>query len=630
MSKEAIVSSEKQNIPYGLWNSPITPELISQGKRLEDVQCVPGSEGVIWIESLSGKSSLMLKYPNDAPSDLTGSLNPSGGVGYGGGAFCAGRDGVVFAEKNGRLYFKSYGPGEAKPITPGFGSAAAPAISCDGKWVIYVQTYEDRDVIALVDIEGKHWPTILASGADFYMQPTWSPRGDRIAWVEWNHPNMPWDKTSLCHTTIDLTQRRLSGEITRLNTPGASYLAPCFNPTGDQLAYLVNRGEKDELCLCDFQGHERILVNDKILLPPAWVQGERAIAWSPDGNLIYYIENDLAQTSLFAYDLTRGTAQPVSGLEAFSVVDQPSISTDGSIVLLAESNRLLKRVVMLKEGKLEVVARAQTDSIEPVYLPQSTKLTWRSSDGYEVQGLYYPPTHPSAQAAGAPPVIVYIHGGPTSQVMDGFNAEASYFTSRGYGYFVVNYRGSTGYGRAYRQALNGRWGDIDVQDTIEGCAHLIEKGLADPKKLVIKGGSAGGYTVLNCLVRHPGFFKAGLCSYGVSNLFLLDMETHKFEAHYNHSLVGALPEAAQKYHDWSPVFHADQIRDALAVFQGSEDKVVPPNQSESIVAFLKANRVPYVYRLYEGEGHGFRKSENILDYYKTVDVFLKQYVIFSV
>src|SRR5690606_1644007 len=126
---------------------------------------------------------------------------------------------------------------------------------------------------------------------------------------------------------------------------------------------------------------------------------------------------------------------------------------------------------------------------------------------------YYPPTHPSAQAAGAPPVIVYIHGGPTSQVMDGFNAEASYFTSRGYGYFVVNYRGSTGYGRAYRQALNERWGDIDVQDTIEGCVHLIEKGLADPKKLVIKGGSAGGYTVLNCLVRHPGFFKAGLCSY---------------------------------------------------------------------------------------------------------------------
>jgi len=624
------MTNEKQTIPYGLWNSPITPELISQGKSIEDVQYIPTSNGVVWIESLSGKASLMLKYPNDAPTNLTGSLNPAGGVGYGGGAFCAGRDGVVFAEKNGRLYFKSYGPGVAKAITPAFGSAASPAISPDGRWVIYVQTYEGRDVIALVDIEGKQWPTILASGADFYMQPTWSSKGDRVAWIEWHHPNMPWDETILCHSSIDLDNHRLSGEVTKLSTPGAAFFQPCFSPSGDQLAYLVNRSEKDELCLCDFNGNEQVLVREKILLPPAWVQGERTIAWSPDGGQLFYIQFDLGNASLFSYDLHKSASQPVAGLEQFSVMDQPSIATDGSIALLVESNQLPKRVVILKEGKLEVVARTQADSIEPGYLPKSTKLSWLSSDGVFVHGLYFAPTHPSVQAHVSPPTIVYIHGGPTSQVMDGFNAEASYFTSRGYAYFAVNYRGSTGYGRAYRQALNNRWGDIDVQDTIEGCAHLVEQGLADPKKLVIKGGSAGGYTVLNCLVRHSGFFKAGLCSYGVSNLFLLDMDTHKFEAHYNHSLVGALPEAAQKYHDWSPVFHADQICDALAVFQGSDDKVVPPNQSESIVALLKANKVPHIYRLYDGEGHGFRKSENILDYYKTVDVFLKQYVIFSI
>ena len=158
---------------------------------------------------------------------------------------------------------------------------------------------------------------------------------------------------------------------------------------------------------------------------------------------------------------------------------------------------------------------------------------------------------------------------------------------------------------------------------------MVDRGLADPSKLIIKGGSAGGYTVLNALVHHPGFFKAGICSYGVSNLFLLDMDTHKFEAHYTKSLVGTLPEAAEKFQDWSPVFHAEKIRDAMAVFQGAEDGVVPPEQSEAIVRQLRANRVPHVYKLYEGEGHGFRKKENLIDFYETIDQFLKQYVIFS-
>ena len=503
------MTTAKLNIPFGLWNSPITPEMISQGKRIEDVQVIPGSDGIVWIESLSGKSSLMVKFPNDAPSDLTGSFNPSGGVGYGGGAFCAGRDGVVFAEKNGRLYFKSYAPGEAIAITPGFGKVASPVISPDGKWVIYVQTYEERDVIALVDIEGQQWPTILASGADFYMQPTWSPRGDRIAWIEWNHPNMPWDETSLCHSAIDLTNHRVSGEVTKLSNPGAAYFQPCFHPSGDHLAYLVNRAEKDELCITSLDGSEQVLVSDKILLPPAWVQGERAIAWSSDGLQLYYVENNLGKTKLNKVDLNSGQSQPVLGLEQFSVVSQPSIAANGSIALLAESNTLPERVIVLREGKTEVIARSQADSIDPAYLPQATNLSWKSSDGAQVFGLYYPPTHPTAQADGAPPVIVYIHGGPTSQVMDGFMPEASYFTSRGYGYFAVNYRGSTGYGRSYPEALNGRWGDIDVQDTIEGCAHLIEQGLADPKKLVIKGGSAGGYTVLNAWSGTQDFLKQG-------------------------------------------------------------------------------------------------------------------------
>lgn len=256
-------------------------------------------------------------------------------------------------------------------------------------------------------------------------------------------------------------------------------------------------------------------------------------------------------------------------------------------------------------------------------------MDWISSDGARVYGTYYAPANRNYTAEGLPPMVVYIHGGPTSATRIGFDLDTSFFTSRGYAYLDVNYRGSTGFGRSYREALRGNWGKLDLQDAVEGARAVVNMGLADPSRLIIKGGSAGGYTVLNALIHYPGFFKAGLCSYGVSNLFTLEMDTHKFESHYNASLIGSLPEAAQKYHDFSPIFHADNIRDALAVFQGADDKVVPQSQSDSIVEALKANHVPHIYRVYPGEGHGFRKSESIIDFYGTIERFLLQYVIFS-
>ena len=202
-------------------------------------------------------------------------------------------------------------------------------------------------------------------------------------------------------------------------------------------------------------------------------------------------------------------------------------------------------------------------------------------------GTYYAPTNPEYTSDGLPPAIVYIHGGPTSEQPVTYSAERTYFTTRGYAWLEVNYRGSSGQGRTYLQALRSNWGLADREDAAGGANALISQGLADPHRLIIRGGSAGGYTVLNTLIHYPGLFKAGICLYGVSNLFSLAQDTHKFEAHYNDSLVGPLPEAAEKYHAWSPIFHASQINDALAIFQGSIDKVVPPSQSEEIVNALR-------------------------------------------
>ncbi len=250
-------------------------------------------------------------------------------------------------------------------------------------------------------------------------------------------------------------------------------------------------------------------------------------------------------------------------------------------------------------------------------------------DGGNVHGLFYPPVNPAFEGSGVPPLIVRVHGGPTSQAFNAFNSQAQFFTSRGYAVLDVNYRGSTGYGREYRNLLRGSWGIYDVQDAVSGAGYLADQNRADRARLVIIGGSAGGFTVLKALEDFPGFFKAGICLFGVSNQFTLAAETHKFEAHYSDTLLGPLPEAAQIYRERSPIFFVNKIQDPIAIFQGEIDTVVPRKQSDEVVASLQRRGVEHVYHVYPGEGHGFRKAETIEHFYQAVDQFLRQYVIFA-
>ena len=222
-----------------------------------------------------------------------------------------------------------------------------------------------------------------------------------------------------------------------------------------------------------------------------------------------------------------------------------------------------------------------------------------------------------------------IHGGPTGQSVACYNPATQFFVTRGYAVLDVNYRGGTGYGRAYMLALRERWGVCDVEDAVSAARYLGEAGIADPSRLVIYGGSAGGYTVLEALCRAPGTFRAGICLYGVSSLFGLAADTHKFEAHYLDLIVGPLPATAERYRERSPIFHADLIRDPVAIFQGAEDTVVPPAQSEEIVAALRRGGVPHTYQLYPGEGHGWRRPETIEAFYTAVEAFLRQHIIFA-
>ena len=620
----------KQQLPYGLWHSPVSPAMIASGIRMNDVQFSPDGKTLVWSQSQDGKTSLFAWRDGDAAWELNGEFNPSGAIGYGGGDFFAGNEGVIFCDRNGRLYSKPYETGLPMALTPGFGGCASPVLSPDGKTIFFAHTYEGRDLLACVPSDGSKWPNIVQQGADFYMQPTLSPDGSLLAWVEWDHPNMPWDGTRLMLGSLNedgfslKTVKQIAGD------ENMAAFQPVFSPDGSRLAWLENRSEFDDLVVLDLENQtRRVLIENQNLILPAWVQGLRTLNWAKDNSSIYYLLNQQGSFSLHEIELDSGNIKTID-TGNFTLLEQPTLAPDGSLAFIAQSATLSPRIVLLKDGKIRIIARSASDLLSSADFAKPQEFSWVSSDGVRVYGLYYPPTNACFTNDGAPPVVTYIHGGPTSQVENGFSMDAAFFTSRGYAYFAVNYRGSTGYGRSYRDALKGNWGILDMQDAVEGSQSLVETGLADPKKLVIKGGSAGGYTVLNALVHHPGFFKAGLCSYGVSNLFLLEMDTHKFEAYYTQSLVGSLPEVADKFHEWSPVFHAEKIRDAVAIFQGSDDKVVPPEQSESIVRLLKANKVPYEYKLYEGEGHGFRKKTNLVDFYETIDSFLKQHVIFSV
>jgi dipeptidyl aminopeptidase/acylaminoacyl peptidase len=637
---------------HGLWDSPISALSMARGLDFSDLAW--SEDGVLaWREMRSDMGVIMLQGPaGDAPRDLNNDYSVRARVGYGGGDFTLGHGFVYFAEADsGRLYRQPLQHGQALPVTPAFGNFASPCLSPDGRWLCFVHTYEDRDSLGIIDAAGKEWPRKLVGGDDFYMQPAWHPAGDRIAWIAWDQPNMPWDGTYL-----RLGQLRIvDGDLPRMESvetiagdEGTSIFQPLFAPSGRYLAYCSDSTGWWQLYLYDLErGQHRQLTNttDSDHALPAWVQGMRTYGFSPDGERLLFIRNWQGFASLWQLHLESGREEELILEGQFTWVDQiavaPQYGPHGGlrIALIASGSASPLKVISVdvpgretRVGKaiaVQVRRRASAEELSPDTYSPIQSLSWAGADGGQVHGLFFPPHNAAFEGSGAPPLIVRVHGGPTSQVRAYFNPPAQFFATRGYAFLEVNHRGSTGYGRPYWQALYGNWGLYDVEDAISGVRNLADQGLVDGRRAVIMGGSAGGFTVLQALVDHPGFFKAGVCLYGVANQFTLAADTHKFEARYLDKMLGPLPEAADLYRQRSPLFHSDRIQDPVIIFQGEDDQVVPRAQSDQIVASLQRRGVPHEYHLYPGEGHGFRKSETIEHYYHAVERFLKQYVIFA-
>ncbi len=624
--------------PYGLWPSPIQPIDLATSLRLADLAWdTTDTDGttLVWLEGRSDKGVLVCAPPGQAPRDLTSTLSVRARVGYGGGDFGVGSGYVYLVAQEGRLYRQALSGGMAQPITPQFGHMASPTPSPDGKWVVFVHTYEGTDCLAIVDAEGRNWPQKLVSGADFYMQPCWSPDGTCLAWIEWDHPDMPWDHTrlKLAHLDISGTLPVITQVETLVDRPDVALFQPQFSPNRRHLAYISDESGWSNLYLYDLRsGVHRALTTDMAEAGvPAWVQGLRTYGFHPSGNQIYYLRNERGFITLWVCDIeTSSTHAVLSPLNTYTHLSQIAISPSGELAFIASSATIGERIVSYVPGShnVQIHRRATTENVSPDCLTTPQPIQWNATNGEPVYGLYYPPAGPNSNKVRLP-TIIHIHGGPTGQATARYNAGAQFWTTRGYAWLEVNYRGSTGYGKSYMTALRGKWGVLDVEDALGGAQYLIDAELADPHKLVIMGGSAGGYTVLKTLVDHPGFFKAGVCLYGVANMFTLAADTHKFEAHYLDSLLGPLPQSSAIYRERSPIFNADRITDPLAVFQGEIDPVVPKSQSDSIVESLRRRGVPHEYHVYEGEGHGWRKQETIEQFYRAVERFLKQYVILA-
>jgi dipeptidyl aminopeptidase/acylaminoacyl peptidase len=612
--------------PYGSWTSPISAAQAA-AQRSGRNQAIISGGFIYWTENRpdeGGRVAVMRKSAGAPPEEATpAGFNCRTRVHeYGGGAFLA-NGSTLFCSKfeDQRMYRIDPGA-DPVPITP------VPSIESglryadgrltpDGKRILCVRESHRADgevsnEIVIIRTNGSVAPQTLVSGRDFYAAPRPSPDGKSIAWLEWDHPRMPWDGTELwlAHLTLEdslESPTRLAGG------PTESIFQPEWSPTG-VLHFVSDRTGWWNLYRWVDDRVDALLPMEAEFGSPAWHFGYSHYAFLPDGRIVaIYSTNGIDHLGWIPAEGRKWT--PIeTGLTSF---DPPSLHFDGGsgrLVFVGGAPDRPPAVFGLQfdSGKLETLSIIDPHLPDPGTISHPRPITFPTSGGQVAHALFYPPLNRDHQAPEntLPPLIVISHGGPTSNATSEFYLPLQFWTSRGFAVVDVNYRGSSGYGRAYRELLNGTWGVFDVEDCIAAARYLVDQGEADPERLIIRGGSAGGYTTLCALTFHDEF-AAGASYYGVADLETLARDTHKFESRYLDSLIGPYPQAIETYRQRSPIHFAGQLACPIILFQGLEDLVVPPSQAETMVAALEAKHLPHAYLAFEGEAHGFRREENI-------------------
>jgi dipeptidyl aminopeptidase/acylaminoacyl peptidase len=606
--------------PYGSWRSPIDPEAVAAGGRRLAPPTIAADGAVWWAEgrpSEGGRMALMRRPPGGEPEEVTAAgANVRTRVHeYGGGAWTlAGEDLFLFVEfADQRLYRQRLGEEPvaitADPEVAGGLRYADLRLTPDGTTVICVREVhgegETENEIVALPFDGSGSPTVLASGRDFYSFPRVSPDGRWLAWTCWDHPDMPWDGTELWLAPLrDPAEAQLIAGGRQ-----ESIFQPEWDPQG-RLHFVSDRDGWWNLYRREGESIEQLTAEQAELGHPQWLFGGATYAFLPDGSIVL-VRCDRGEEHLFL--LEPGGERPRDLGLPFTSFGFPSLSVRGTRVAFAAATPDYETSIVqldLAGGDPELVRAASEEQVDEGCVSIPRAIEFPTGDGETAHGFYYPPANAGfrAPAGELPPLIVQSHGGPTSHATPALDREYLFWTSRGFGVVDVNYRGSSGYGRAYRQRLRGGWGVVDTEDCVAAARHLAAAGEVDGARLAIRGGSAGGYATLCALVFHDEF-AAGASYYGVADAETLAADTHKFESRYLDGLIGPYPEEKELYRERSPINFAERLRAPVILFQGLDDEVVPPIQSETMVTALRRNGVPHAYLAFEGEAHGFRRSE---------------------
>jgi len=607
--------AEVRTAPYGTWASPVTSEaIVGLSVGLSEL-AVDGAD-LYWLESRpseAGRTVLVRRGADGGRSDVTPApFNLRTRVHeYGGGAYAVAGGLVCFSNfADGRLY-RLEPDGAPVPITPERPWRYADLVFDPGRARLLCVREdhgtggEPANSLVAVALDGSGIET-LAAGADFYAAPRLSPDGGSLTWLTWDHPSMPWDESRLWLARLGGDGR--PGEAAPVaGGPGVSVFQPAWSPDG-LLHYIDDRSGWWNLYRRRGGADESLHPSEIELGRPLWQLGMEAYGFLEAGKIVCRpVTDGIARLSVLDRSGLRAPETPFAWIEALRpMADRVAVIATGPAAPPCVA------LVEPESGAVEVLKASSSLTLDPADISEGRPVWFDSGQGKRAQCFYYPPVNAGFRAPEGerPPLIVRSHGGPTSSAHNGLSLAIQFWTSRGFAVADVNYGGSTGFGRAYRQRLDGQWGLVDVEDCIAAARHLAAQGLADPERLIIRGGSAGGYTTLCALTFHK-LFKAGASLYGIGDLMALAGDTHKFESRYLDRLVGPLPGAEALYEARSPIHFTEELDCPVIFLQGLDDKVVPPNQAEAMVAALRAKGLPVAYLAFEGEGHGFRKAATI-------------------
>jgi len=616
--------------PYGLWRSPMKPE------ELLSRQAAPSypfrHRGRLhWLEARAqegGRMALMRARAGGAPECLTpaGFNLRSGAHEYGGRCFCLLGDDMIFNNlADGRIYRQPLGGGAPAAVTapPENGRAAFADLLALPRWgaVVAVMEGAERDALVAFDLQsgaagrGRAPPEILAEGGDFCACPAAPPNQHELAWIEWDNPHMPWDQSRLAAAELRMRDGRLQLRRPRVLFERAGHSVCQVGFFDDRRLFFISDGGDSDFwnfyCACD--GAVRRVTDARAEYGEAhWLFGQ--CRWQRVGARIIAVATSHDGDRLAAIAPDSGRETPLS--EPFAACSHLCADENQLLFIAGHAGRdaEIRRLDAAGGDTLEYAAPARAAECS-----RARAVTYPTRDGECAHAYFYAPHNPRYRAprGALPPLLVLVHGGPTGRATRQWHPLKQYFASLGYAVLDVNHRGSTGYGRAYRQRLLGNWGEIDADDIADGVAYALGEKLAAPGRVFIRGGSAGGYAVLRALTRFPQLFCGGACYYGIGNLITLAQITHRFEAGYTERLIGARPEAAAdpdgRFVQRSPIFQIAQLRSPLILFQGLDDKVVPPAVSREVAAALAGKGIAHEYIEYENEGHGFRMLSSRVD-----------------